>query len=170
MSIPCDKMPANTKVDRRCLIAGVGNILRGDDGVGVRALEYLERRLDRRKFVFRDFSTQSLDLLNHITNYRRAFIIDAVDFAGPAGYTRAFCLDDLRSFGGGRGKVSSHSISLADLLKLCRLLRIEDRVWIIGIQPKDISWSRGLSRDVSRSLDYVCRKIIDLWGTHPKEP
>lgn len=146
---------------KQYLIAGVGSVLRGDDAIGIEALKYLKQNLSANKFDFREFSTQSIDLINYIKDYRASFILDAVDFKKHPGFVKAFELKDVLP-GIDRANISSHGLSLCDLLKLHKALKIKNKVYVVGIQPKDISFGEGLSREVKQSLPKVLEKIKKL--------
>ena len=143
---------------KRYLIAGVGSVLRGDDGVGIKALGYLKAKLNHQDFDFLEFATQSFDILNYIKQYHLTFIIDAVNFGMPAGHVRSFSLEDI-NLGAEKNNLSSHAISLNDLLKLYKTLGIKNKVCIIGIQPGNTSYGRELSPEVIRSFPNILEKI-----------
>lgn len=143
------------------MIAGVGSVLRGDDAIGIEALAYLKENLSARKFDFLEFSAQSIGLINYIKDYRVSFIIDAVDFKKEPGFVRAFQLKDI-SPGVEKASVSSHGLSLKDFLKLHKALKIKNKVYVVGIQPKDITFKRSMSAEVSASLPKVLSEIEEL--------
>jgi len=152
---------------KRHLVAGVGNVLYGDDGAGIEALIYLKARLNQKQFEFLEFSTQSIDLINYIKKYPVNFIIDAVDFKMPPGFVKAFRLKDVNA-DMDSGKVSSHGIKLLDFLKLCKALKIKNKIYIIGVQPKEISFRQGLSKEVLDSFPKILSEIEKLISPYPE--
>lgn len=147
---------------KKYLIAGVGNTLRSDDGIGIKALEYLKTILDKNNFDFYQFSTMSIDIVHYIKEYSATFIIDALDYGARPGSIRAFALGDINLNLEGKTGTSSHGFSLKDLLKLYKTLDIKNSVYIIGIQPKDLSYKEGLSKEVSESLSCIHAEINQL--------
>jgi len=142
----------------RYLIAGVGNTLRSDDGVGIKALEYLKERSGLRNFDFLEFATKSIDILNYIKEYAVTFIIDAVDFGAEVGQVRLFALENI-NLPVDENRVSSHSLSLKDLARLYKMLKIKSKVYIVGIQPGNLSYGQELSVEVLESFPEVLARI-----------
>lgn len=145
---------------KKYLIAGVGNILRGDDGVGIKVLEYLKGNLPAADFDFLEFASKSIDILNYLKNYPVTFIIDALDIGLPAGAVKLFGLEDI-SPAGDENKISSHSLSLKELRRLYRVLAMKNQVFVIGIQIKDLSFTEGLSPEVKAVFPAVLKYIKD---------
>ncbi len=148
-------------MSKRYLVAGVGNTLRGDDGAGIKALDYLKNKLNNKDFDFFEFSTQSIDILNYVKQYLYTFIIDAADFGAPAGSVRGFYLEDL-SRGAIKNRLSTHSLSLPDLLKLYKMLNIRNKVYVIGIQPNNLILRNDLSSQVTASFPGVLSRITKI--------
>ncbi|HDZ76734.1 MAG TPA: hydrogenase maturation protease [Candidatus Omnitrophica bacterium] len=148
-------------MSKRYLVAGVGNTLRGDDGVGIKALAYLKNKLNNKDFDFFEFSTQSIDILNYIKQYLYTFIIDAADFGAPAGSVKGFYLEDLNS-GTVKNRLSTHSLSLLDFLKLYKMLDIRNKVYVIGIQPNNLLLCNDLSSEVKASFPGVLNQITKI--------
>lgn len=70
----------------KTLVLGLGNLVHADDGVGVRAIQWLDH--DPRipvDVVLLDGGTQGLGLLHHTSGVRRLLVIDAIDAGEPAG-------------------------------------------------------------------------------------
>ena len=146
---------------KKYLVAGVGNILYGDDGAGIEVLKYLKPGLEQKEFKILEFSTQSIDLINYVKKYPVSFIIDAVDFKKPPGFVKAFGLEDVNANIRGN-KVSSHGIKLSDFFNLYKALKIRNKIYIIGIQPKDMLFGAGLSREVLGSFPKILSEIKEV--------
>lgn len=108
--------PAETAADTRpVLLLGVGNILYGDEGLGV----YLVHRLRRGYKVPDDLriidgGAAGWHLQPYIAESRRVVIVDAV--AGQAGSIYRFSHRDIPS-GLRSGTLRSHELDVAELLK-----------------------------------------------------
>jgi hydrogenase maturation protease len=67
-------------VVKRVLIAGIGNILLGDDGVGPYVLRLLEVSYSFDEgVVLEDLGTPALDFIDHIAGLDALIVIDSVD-------------------------------------------------------------------------------------------
>ncbi len=107
----------------RVVVLGLGNLLRRDEGLGIRALERLQARYalpDSVQLV--DGGTLGLDLLSYLEEAERVLILDAVLTDGPPGTLLRAAGDEVPAFFGMR--TSPHEIALADLLAVTKLLDV----------------------------------------------
>jgi hydrogenase maturation protease len=135
------------------LVLGLGNVLCGDDGLGVVALERLRRRFDVPSEVsLVDGGTLGLALLPTIEAARSVWILDAVDADAPPGTLVALEGESVEP--ALRERLSPHQIGVADLLDA---LHWRDtwpaRVRVLGLVPEGIQLGIGLSAPVAAQLD-----------------
>jgi len=80
---------------KKIAVIGVGNILMGDEGVGVEVV----RRLERLKYLgdveLIDAGTAFLDVVLELRSFEKVIIIDAVHGGEAAGTVYRFTLDDV---------------------------------------------------------------------------
>ncbi|MBP8972468.1 MAG: hydrogenase maturation protease [Anaerolineae bacterium] len=152
-------MAAGTQGDT--LILGVGNPLRGDDGVGVLAVQRLLARPDLPAGVaVVDGGTAGLGLIPLIENYRRVVLVDAVLMGEPPGTVRRFAWHEARVAGHER-HLSLHQSDLADALALAEALGSLPPVIIVyGVQPQHTDWEQPLSEAVARALPGLVNALI----------
>ena len=101
-----------------CLVLGLGNLVHTDDGVGVHAIQRLQR--DERVphgVVLMDGGTQGLSLLPHISGHSRIIVIDAVDVGSAPGTVLRL---EGKTLDGLPGKPSVHQLGFADLMEIGR--------------------------------------------------
>ncbi len=139
------------------VILGVGNRLRGDDGVGAELAEELSG-LPGGERVW-ETGTVPENYLGRIVKIGPDVIIilDSVDFGQRPGKLEGFGLSDLSG-----GMICSHSFSLAGMREWFDQLGLGKTV-VIGIQPKSLELGSGLSREVSEAKDFlkdILRKIL----------
>jgi hydrogenase maturation protease len=141
------------------LVLGLGNLIHSDDGLGVHAIQQLER--DHRMppgIALLDGGTQGLSLIPHIAGCRRLLVIDAVDVGEPPGTIlrlQGKALDTLP------GKASVHQVGFADLMIALKLLgEAPEEVVVIGVQPMSTDWNADLTPPVRNSLDQVVDAVI----------
>jgi hydrogenase maturation protease len=149
------------------LVLGLGNLVHGDDGVGVHAIERLKR--DPRvppSAVLMDGGTQGMSLIPHVSGFERVLVLDAVDAGEKPGTL-------IRLQGGAienlPGKPSVHQLGFADLLISMKLLgQAPKEVIVLGVQPQSTDWSAELTPAVRSSLDELMTLVIDqlrLWNS-----
>jgi hydrogenase maturation protease len=143
---------------KKILVLGIGNVLMGDDGAGIYAVNKLkEEVIENECLKIVDGGTLGLDLLNFIEWANILIIIDAIDILKePGTIIKTSIGSDLNL------KVSktSHEIDLEDLLFSAKLLDIlPEKIIFFGIQVKKIIMKYGLSREVENKLDELSKHI-----------
>jgi hydrogenase maturation protease len=151
-----------TPSPRNVLVLGLGNILLGDDGVGVHVVRRLAgdpsvptglRALDGGTLGFR--------LLATLTESHAVIVVDAAQLGEPAGCMRLLDRSALADHVNRGGRISAHEAGLVDLLTLAWLDGwVPVRLALLGIQPKFIDWSAQLSEPVKRSLPQACQAVM----------
>jgi len=154
----------------RTLVLGLGNLVHGDDGVGVHAIQRLETHPDvPPDVVLMDGGTQGLNLIAHISGFQRLLVIDAVD-AGEAPGTlirlEGEAVDTLP------GKPSVHQLGFADLMIALKLLGdAPEKVVVFGVQPKSTEWTTELTEPVRACMDNLLAVVIaqlEAWAAVPE--
>jgi hydrogenase maturation protease len=87
LSLPAKTAPSRLNGGRRVLVAGVGNVLRGDDGFGPAVINTLEQRSDLPGGVrLVEVGIGGIHLVHELmAGYNGLIVVDAVDRAGPPG-------------------------------------------------------------------------------------
>jgi len=104
---------------RRPLLLGIGNVLMGDEGVGVAVIERLARERWPAEVTLLDGGTGGFHLLEYLSVHDPVVIIDATMDGSPAGtvsvlYPR-YASDFPRS-------LTAHDIGLRDLIEAATLV------------------------------------------------
>lgn len=131
---------------KRLLVLGVGNLLLTDDGVGVHAVQDLEREeeWDLEKVDFLDGATFTQDIFYIFQRYELVLVLDSVKGGREPGTVYRFTEENLRD--NFKQRLSLHDIDLLDSLKMAELLGNKPELLVIGIEPLTISdWSMELS-------------------------
>ena len=133
----------------RILILGVGNILYSDEGIGVRAVEYLaeyfrEHAAQPATVTLLDGGTLGLGLMDAIMGCDRLIVLDAVLGNSAPGSLYRLEGDDLRQSLSFRD--SMHQTDLVDTLIFCELAGHRPSAVVLGMEPADYqSLSTALS-------------------------
>lgn len=141
---------------RLTVIVGIGNVLKGDDGVGPLVCEQLSGKT-------------SAELINAGTvpeNYiqpiikkapQNLLVVDAIDFAAPVGTIEIFTPEQLSSL-----VISTHTLSprlFVDMV--CRALDVD--VYFVGIQPAQTQMGQPMSARVSRAARELSDAISGIF-------
>ena len=147
------------------LVLGLGNPLRGDDGVGVRVAQHLAKAYLPGDVDVVDGGTRGLGLVSLLEGRQRAIVVDAADMGKAPGQVVRFVLEDARLLGEDEGQFSIHAAGLREALLLARALGIlPQEVVFFGVQPARIAWETGLSPQVEAALpslvEVVWREVM----------
>ena len=137
-----------SRADGEILILGLGNVLMGDDGVGVHVARALLAEGDEAALpphtCIVDGGTLGLDLLPLVEDARALLLVDAVELGCVPGKARILTNADLESALGSH--LSPHQVGAADLIAVARLMEVlPSEVALLGIQPDRIEMGLELS-------------------------
>ena len=148
-------------------VIGIGNPLRGDDGLGCRVIDELQRLPLPEQVEAVDGGTGGMKLLSLFADAAGILLVDAVDM-GLAPGTLVRCngqelLEESRYCGAGDG----HSGSLPQTLQLVALLQPLPEIVFIGLQVARVEYGRGLSAPLNSALPGLLTQIRQLLNTTP---
>lgn len=149
------------------VVLGMGNVLRRDEGLGIRALERLQEQYALPAGVrLVDGGTLGLDLLSYLEDADRVLVLDAALTDGPPGTLIRVAGDDAPAYFGIR--TSPHEIALPDLLAVAKLRgTTPPELVVLGMHPESIELGWELSDAVTAALgDLVKAAVAELraWG------
>ena len=148
----------------RILVAGVGNLLRGDDGFGVVvAQRLLENEVPAEVDVL-ELGIGGNHLVQELFAGADALIVvDAVDLGGAPG-TVVVQRPDVREISGPDDLADVHYATPERALMFARGLEIlPDAVWLVGCQAADAErLGEGLSPALARAVDPAAAEIRRL--------
>ncbi len=150
------------------LVLGLGNILLGDEGVGVRVVErLLEQYCFPEEVRVMDGGTLGLDLLPYIEDASRLLVVDAVQARKPPGTLVRMQGDEIPIFLDA-SKVSPHQEGLQDLLAVAMLKGyLPDEVVFWGPQIESLGVGLELSAPVAAQVDVLVGQVLAelaRWG------
>ncbi len=142
------------------LLLGVGNDIRGDDAVG---------EIVVREFKRDDWETIDCGSVpeNHITlieedEYELVVIVDAARMGLDPGEFRIVPREHLSVF-----TMSTHALPLSTVMDF--LEKKVDEVFLIGVQPKDMSLKEGMTNELKEAKDELIELLEnDEWRDIPK--
>ena len=125
----------------KTLVLGLGNLLLGDEGIGVHAAQALQREAPALGAIVLDIGTAILDALPFLETAERVIVIDAVTAGLKPGEICRFNLKDALP------AQTIGSLHGFDLTRVMALIGREQppEVTVIGVEPAVIAWSLELS-------------------------
>jgi hydrogenase maturation protease len=139
------------------LVLGIGNLLMGDEGVGVHALRVLEQEQWPAGVLLVDGGTGGFHLLEYLTRYPRLVMIDATMDGAPAGTVSVlqprYASDFPRA-------LTAHDIGLRDLIESAALLGPLPDVTLVTVSINEIkSMVTDLSPAVAGAIPEMRRRV-----------
>ncbi len=141
------------------LVLGLGNPLRGDDGVGCAVIQELARFSLPDSVEVMEGGTPGVGLLNLLQDRRHVIIVDAAEMGRAAGEWVRFSPEQVDLTVAARS-LSLHAAGVAEAMALGDALRLPiPGVTIYGIQPECVDWGEGLSPLVLAVVPQVAEAI-----------
>lgn len=156
--------PSSPLTEKKTLIIGLGNILKGDDGIGVRVAEILSLRELPAGVAVEEVGTPGIDLMNRFEGWQKVILVDAVQMGAKPGTWRRFSPQDVRLIANGN-VLSLHEPDLASVLELAQALNmLPDEIVIYGVEPQDLTFMAPLSSPVEAIINVIAEQILsEIW-------
>lgn len=142
------------------LVLGIGNLLMGDEGVGVHAARLLEANPPAAGVTVVDGGTGGFHLLEYLSSYDPVILVDATIDGEPPGSVRVleprYASDFPRS-------LTAHDIGLRDLIEAAVLTGPLPRIWLVTVSIAEMQpMQTDLSAEVAASLPRVIETVERL--------
>ena len=147
----------------RTLIAGFGNVLRGDDGLGVEIIRRLREREPIPDVELVEIGTAGIRLAQELLSaYDRLIIVDAMSRGGAPGTVYAAQVDSVDA----AGEVDLHLAVPARALAVAKALRaLPAEVFIVGCEPGEVDeLTTEMTPPVRAAVEAVLGHIDRLLG------
>jgi hydrogenase maturation protease len=150
---------------RKVLILGIGNILRGDDGLGVAIVKHIEESgmALPRGVELLDGGTAGFDLLGLIDDYDKIVIVDALKTNDKPGSVYRFTPEHAVET---RAQYSLHEVGIMEVIRTLKLMEHNPEIEFVGVVPENISdLDINISQAVRESIPRAVEVILDA-ATH----
>jgi hydrogenase maturation protease len=142
------------------LILGIGNVLMGDEGIGVHSIQYLENQTFPSNVRLLDGGTGGFHLLEYLQIYKKIIMIDATMDGSHPGTIKVikpkFSTDFPKA-------LSAHDIGLKDLVESAALLGSLPEIHLITVAITKIqSMTMELSPEISSTFPLIHTKINEI--------
>lgn len=137
------------------LLVGVGNRLRGDDGVGLEVAHRVAA-MDLVDVVV----AEPLDLVDLLAGHEHVVVVDAAAPAGRPGRVRRLDVDTEAIED--RRDASTHGIGVGQALELARAFGVlPGRLVVVTVEALQVGVGAGLSEPVEAALDEAVAVALD---------
>ena len=146
----------------RVLLVGVGNPLRGDDGVGLEVVRRLRRRAESAGVGVRELEGEGIGLLDVWEDARAVVLVDGVRSGADPGTIHRIEVTDGPLPAGLRSSSSTHAVGVGEAIELARTLgRLPSRLVIYGIEGEGFETGAALSPGVAAAVGSVADAVLD---------
>lgn len=140
------------------LVLGIGNLLMGDEGVGVRAIEFLQQDVWPDGVCLLDGGTGGFHLLDYLSSDEPLVMIDATMDGKPAGTVTTLRPKYASDF---PRALTAHDIGLRDLVEAAQLTGALPDIDLVTVSIDEIKpMHLTLSPAVQASLPAVRQAVI----------
>lgn len=143
----------------KIVILGIGNEIKGDDGLGPVIAWKLSDLFEENDYVIVfDGGTVPENYTSLIRNEEPTHIIlvDAVEMKKEPGYIRVVQKDEIANY-----NISTHAMPISFLIKFMEAT-IGAQIILVGMQPKNMELAEGISREVEKSIEIVVNTLFEL--------
>jgi hydrogenase maturation protease len=150
----------------KTLVLGVGNVIRGDDGVGI----YVARRVGEKlpaqlasRVDIEEACTGGFDLVDYLRGYERAVVADAIKTeGGEPGTVHKFSADALKPTA---HLGHSHGVNLASALAVLRELELgaPRQVVVVAVEAEWLyEFKEELSPRVAAAVEEAAAAVMEV--------
>jgi len=153
------KAEIEKRIKGKVAIVAIGNILRGDDGLGPKFIEMLKSKPGPLRANLFDCGTAPENYIFLIlsTACDTVVLIDAADLGVPAGDAQVFDLDRIANV-----SFSTHNPSPRLFTDLLRTGKEDLNIFVVSIQPKVTNLGEGLSSEVLGGLEMLADVFSEI--------
>jgi len=158
--LPASASPDTTRpAPRPTVVLGVGNLVCGDDGVGIHAVQALTAMPLPEGVEVVEGGTTPFDALSTVGPIGKLIVVDAAEMGEQPGTVRRLALEDLAGAEG--AGMSLHDLDLLWALDALRATgQAPEEVVIVGVQPASLAWSTELSPAVAARMPEVTEAVL----------
>lgn len=143
---------------KKILIAGIGNLLFTDEGIGVHVIRELVKCHLPEEVELAEIGTATFELTGWMEEKDKVIIVDALLSEQPPGTVFRLQPTDL-SAEDGKFSASLHQYGVVEALKSAAMMGHNPEVVILGIVPKDY---QSLGTELTDELKRCMSKIIQV--------
>jgi hydrogenase maturation protease len=149
----------------KTIVVGLGNPILGDDGVGWKVAEEIEKHLPHDSSIAVErLSLGGISLMEHLIGYDCVILIDAFASDEGLGSIHVMKLNDLPNYSAFHIS-STHDTSLQNAIEMGRSLGayLPEEITVVGITTQRIyDFSEELSPPVAEAVPQAAKIVLDL--------
>lgn len=145
-----------SKIKGKVTIAAIGNIIRGDDGLGPKLIEILKARKIRAGLFDCGTAPENYIFPMLTSLCDTLILVDAASMNIEPGLCRVLDVENIANV-----SFSTHSPSPRLFIDLLKMGKEDLNIFIISIQPKDTSLGSPMSPEVLKGLEILADALCE---------
>lgn len=142
----------------KMLVVGTGNALRKDDGIGIYIGKQLKEQSEYQVLIAENGLENHTGVINRLQP-DKLLIIDALNLNRKPGSFELLPLSEIIDF-----TCNTHTISFTKLAEMI----IVSEIYILGIQPADLSIGTEITKKVLQSADLIVQQFLTIYNLEHK--
>ncbi len=146
---------------KKILVAGVGNLLFSDEGLGVHVIRELSKRSLPQEVELADVGTATFELTRLMDGKDKVIIVDAILADDAPGTVYRLTPDDIKSR---RKKLAAslHQFGVLEALQCRAATANMPEVVILAVVPKDYhTLATGLTPELAERIHHVVEAVLE---------
>jgi hydrogenase maturation protease len=140
-------------------VIGLGNLLRGDDGIGPVIIQKLEEQNSSDSIKLLDVGSDAFMILDQLLEPDPVLVIDCAKMGKEPGSIIRISTRDKGIIPANIG-LSLHGFSLVEIWQMAQEMGSSDDLIIIGVEPKRLNFNSGLSEEVENTIPTIIRMVL----------
>ena len=142
----------------KILVVGLGNRLRGDDGLGVKVVEKLKQKEWGNEVSILNIGSSPINYLQEISHSKKLIAVDAIQGEKTAGSIYQLTLEEIKQQP--HQTTNAHSYSLPQVIALAKeTTDLPQEVTLFGLEPSNLQFADQLSSPIKKKLPQLIKKI-----------
>ena len=150
------------------IVLGIGNTLRGDDGIGPHIIDELKKENLPDSIQLFDIGSDAFSIIDHFESKQPVLVIDCAQMGKEPGEIVKFDVKD-ENLPILDKAISIHGFGFADVYKMAHSLYDNIQCIIIGVQPKSLEFNTGLSEEVKKKIPSIIKMVMEETNKHVKK-
>jgi hydrogenase maturation protease len=146
----------------KTMVLGLGNPIFGDDGVGLRVIEELQKQVQNPDITIEGAELAGLDMLEKLSGYDRVIIIDAIQTGGRVGEIYQLTPEDLKST---VHTGTPHDVNFTTALEFGQRIgvKLPSKIDIVAIEiAPNVAFSEELTPEIEKVVAEVVKRVIEM--------
>jgi hydrogenase maturation protease len=141
-------------------VIGIGNTLRGDDGIGPVVIEELKKRDLPESIQLIDVGSDAFSIIDHFENNQPVLVIDCAQMDKEPGDILKFDVND-ENLPILDKAISIHGFGFSEVYKMAQGIYEDIQCSVIGVQPMSIEFNTGLSEEIKNKIPLIINMVLE---------